>query len=357
MGTVLIFSTVPMILLLLVGGVAVDRFHRPRVMFLSDLIRGVVVGVIAFLMWQDTLSLPVIYGLSIIFGIVDAFFNPAYVATVPQVVPSDARPSANSLTTLSGEFAGVVGPAIGAGIVAIGGTAVASGLDAVSFFISALLIVPLLVLPQVRAEDDKRQSPLHDLREGFRTVLSSPFLWVTIGLASLANFTIGGPYAVALPFLVNNNLGAGVGGLGLLYSMTSAGGIVIAIILGRMKRLRRRGITLFASWIVASIAIATFGLPVSIWVLAGAAFLFGGLFTIVNLTWSNALQEMIPPDQLGRVSSIDYLGSFGLNPFGYIFTGWATDRVGAPLMFLLGGTASALIGSLAFLSKKIRDLD
>lgn len=357
MGTVLIFSNVPMILLLLVGGVAVDRFHRPRVMFFSDMIRGVVVGVIAFMMWQDTLTLPVIYGLSVIFGIVDAFFNPAYVATVPQVVPSDARPSANSLTTLSGEIAGVVGPAIGAGIVALGGTAVASGLDAASFLISALLLTPLLRLKQERDPEQKQESPLHDLREGFRTVFSSPFLWVTIGLASLANFTLGGPYAVALPFLVKNNLNAGVEGLGLLYSMTSVGAVVVAILLGRLKRLRRRGIALYASWVVASLAIAVFGLSGSIWVLAGAAFLFGGLFTVVNLAWTNALQEQIPPEQLGRVSSIDYLGSFGLNPFGYAFTGWATDRVGAPLMFLIGGTASAVIGALGFLSKKIRDLD
>lgn len=357
MGTVLIFTSVPMVVFLLVGGVAVDRFHRPRVMLLSDLIRGSVVALIAVLMWQDVLTLEMIYGLAIVFGVVDAFFQPAYIATVPQVVPPEFRPSANSLTALSGEFAGVIGPAIGAGIVSLGGTAFAFGLNALSFFAGAALLIPLLTLKSEQVPPEQRTSPLHDLREGFRTVFESPFLWVTIALASLANFTIGGPYAVAMPFLVNENLGAGVGGLGLLYSMTSAGSVVVAVVMGRLKRLRRRGIALYASWVVASLAIAAFGLPVSIWVIAGGAFVFGGLFTVVNLIWANALQEMVQPEKLGRVSSIDYLGSFGLNPFGYAFTGWATDRVGAPLVFLVGGIASAVIGSLGLLSKRIRELD
>ena len=109
MSTVLIFSSVPMILFALIGGVAVDRFHRPRVMFLSDALRGIVVAVIAWLIWQNTLSLEMLLAFSAIFGIVDAFFQPAFTAAVPAIVPLTERPSANSLTTLSAEFAGIAG--------------------------------------------------------------------------------------------------------------------------------------------------------------------------------------------------------------------------------------------------------
>lgn len=357
MGTVLIFTSVPMILFLLVGGVAVDRFHRPRVMFLSDVLRGAVVAVVAFLMWQDNLTLEMIYLAAIVFGVVAAFFQPAYTATVPEIVPPDTRPSANSLTALSGEFAGIFGPAIGAAIVALGGTAFAFALDSISFFASAATLVPLLQLAQDRIVDRNKNSALQDLREGFRTVFAMPFLWVTIGLAALANFTIGGPFAVSLPFLVKDDLNSGVGGLGLLYSAGSVGSVVCAVLMGRMKRLRHRGIVLYLAWIGASLLIAVFGLPVSIWVMALAAFGFGALFTVVNLIWANGLQEMVAPEQLGRVSSIDYLGSFGLNPFGYAFAGWATDRAGAPLVFLFGGIASAAFGALGLVSKQIRKLD
>src|SRR5579885_3757517 len=57
MGLVLICSTVPMLLLLLVGGVAVDRLPRLRLMLASDLLRGVVVALIAVLSFQQWLQL------------------------------------------------------------------------------------------------------------------------------------------------------------------------------------------------------------------------------------------------------------------------------------------------------------
>src|SRR6266568_9524000 len=77
MGGVLICSTVPMLLFLLLGGVAVDRLPRVRLMLGSDLIRGIVVCLIAFLAFQQRLELWQIFVMSAIFGAVEAFFYPA----------------------------------------------------------------------------------------------------------------------------------------------------------------------------------------------------------------------------------------------------------------------------------------
>src|SRR5438552_8882265 len=136
MGTVLIFSFAPMLLFLLIGGVAVDRFPRVRVMLASDILRGAVVGLVALLALGGNLAIWHVYLASIVFGFVDAFFQPAYTAAVPEITPSEVLPSANSLTSLSGQLAGIAGPALGAAIVAMGGTPAAFALDALSFFIS-----------------------------------------------------------------------------------------------------------------------------------------------------------------------------------------------------------------------------
>ena len=115
MGTVQIFSTVPMLVFLLIGGVAVDRFNRARLMLASDLLRGIVVAVVAGLAVSRQLEVWHIFLASTIFGIVDAFFQPAYTSIVPDLTPREALPSANSLTSLSGQAAGIVGPALGSG--------------------------------------------------------------------------------------------------------------------------------------------------------------------------------------------------------------------------------------------------
>jgi MFS family permease len=101
MGIVLICSTLPMLLLLLFGGVAVDRFPRVRLMLASDLLCGGVVALFAYLSFQQRLELWHIFVMSALFGVVAAFFSPAYTALVPDLVPTDFLPSANSLRSIS----------------------------------------------------------------------------------------------------------------------------------------------------------------------------------------------------------------------------------------------------------------
>jgi len=133
-GTVLIFSEVPMLIFALLGGALVDRWPRLPVMMLSDLVRGLAVGSMAVLSFTNLLQVWHIYVISLIFGMVDAFFQPAYRASVPEIVPGEHLPSANSLTSLSGEISGIIGPALGAGMVALGGTSSAFALDGLFFF-------------------------------------------------------------------------------------------------------------------------------------------------------------------------------------------------------------------------------
>ncbi len=53
MGTVLIFSQIPLLLFLLIGGVVVDRLPRIRIMFASDMLSGIVIPSVAVLSWFD----------------------------------------------------------------------------------------------------------------------------------------------------------------------------------------------------------------------------------------------------------------------------------------------------------------
>jgi len=76
-----------------------------------------------------------------------------------------------------------------------------------------------------------------------------------------------------------------------------------------------------------------------------------------GLIWTNTLQELVPGEKLGRVSSIDALGSFVLLPVGYAVAGWATDRMGAAPVFTIGGIAVAVLGLAGLLHPAIRRLD
>lgn len=176
MGTVLIFGFVPMLLFVLIGGVVVDRLQRTRLLFWSDIGRGIVMAALTWLVYIGQLELWMVYIGAFIFGFADAFFQPAYQAIIPQITPKEDWPSANSLSSLSMQLGRVVGPALGGLMTGLGGTVLAFGLNAASFFISAVLLLPLLSIPNPPRETPGEQSHLiQDFREGLQVILASPF--------------------------------------------------------------------------------------------------------------------------------------------------------------------------------------
>src|SRR5688500_13706054 len=287
MATVLIFSFAPTILFLLIGGVAVDRTHNIHVMLASDLVRGVTVGLVAALAFMDLLQIWHVYTLNLIFGVVDAFFQPAYTAAVPAIVAEADLPSANSLTSFSIQAGRIVGPPLGAAVIALGGIPLAFALNGLTFFISAAFLLPLLALPigKRTAEVGSRPSMLADFREGIRTVAAIPWMWMTIGLFALINVTLAGPYTVSLPFLVEESLGANVGALGILYALFAVGYVLGGLWLGRLARLRRRGFLIYGGAIGAGLALALLGLPLPFAILCLAALVNGAVLEMGSLAW------------------------------------------------------------------------
>jgi hypothetical protein len=102
---------------------------------------------------------------------------------------------------------------------------------------------------------------------------------------------------------------------------------------------------------------ALLGLSVGVVGAALAACCIGAGETILGLAWVHALQEYVPSTQLGRVYSIDALGSYALIPVGYAIAGGMADVVGPATVFLVGGIVSALLLGVTAMHLSIRGLD
>jgi MFS family permease len=357
MSTVLVVTFLPMVLFLLVGGVVVDRLPRFRVMLAADVLNGLVVAVVALLAAAGRLEVWHVYIAGAIFGLAEAFFYPAYAASVPQIVSAEALPSANSLTGLSWQITGVIGPAVGAVLVSAGGTPAAFGLDSLSFFLSAACLIPLLRIALPRAVDPSRGSPLRDLRDGLAEVTSRTWLWLSIAFFGAVNVVDAGPRNVALPFLVHDHLHLGVSALGAISSSIAVGSVVAAVFLGRLHRLRRRGLVLYGCEILMGLMLIGFGRLPALPALLAAAFVFGLCLSAGGLVWTNTLQEMVPAERLGRVASIDALGSFVFLPLGFAFAGLLTERIGPSDVFVIGGSLVILLAAGMLLVPSVRRLD
>ena len=98
-----------------------------------------------------------------------------------------------------------------------------------------------------------------------------------------------------------------------------------------------------------------FTLPVPI--LTISMFISGISFAVFALVWTHTLQEMVPGDMLGRVYSIDALGSFVFVPVGFALAGWGTEVLGAPTVFLIGSMGIIVLVLLGLSHPAIRNLD
>ena len=368
MGAVLIAQTLPRVLFLLLGGVVADRFSRRNVLLWSDSIRGLAVAAVAVLGWLNLLALWHLIVLGAIFGLAGAFFFPAYQSIPPQLVASDHLPSANALTGMSRQMAQLFGPALGAALVALSDPSAAFAIDALSFGVSALCLLGVHVppLPRAVADDVNEAKPrglrgmAHDVREGLGYVLRSPWLWVTITIASLGNVGLA-PMQVALPKLIKDVYGQGVWLLGATGTAVAIGSLVTMMIVGQAKRLRHRGILAYGGLLFSSVAVMVFGLPLphqyAPAIVIGASVFFGAGLAIFEVIWVTSLQELVPPEKLGRVSSVDWVGSLALLPVGLALVGVLTDQIGASWVFLAGGALNTLLELIALAVPGIRRLD
>jgi MFS family permease len=381
-------TIVPRLIFLLIGGLVADRLPRRAVLFCADAGRALAVGVIAALSWTNTLALWHLVALGACFGVAGAFFLPAYRAMPPLVAPREALSSANALVELSGQLGLLIGPLLGAALVAVTGPAAAFALDSASFVVSAVSLLAIRmprhaeiasssVSATIGATVDETGEPVgkpiqaqqrsggirkagRELREAAVFILSSTWLLTTIVIPAFGNAAFGGAMLVTLPKLISDVYGAGVWLLGAVVACVAFGRIGAAFLVGQL-RLRRRGIIAFGADVMASLALLSLALPfpwgyrAPVALIAGVVFgLGGGTFQTI---WVTLLHELTPNQILGRVASIDLLGSFCLQPLGFLLAGLVADSIGPVWVFLGAGAINLALYTFPLFLRGIRQVN
>ncbi len=335
-----IAMSVPTILLLLMGGVASDRFDRRRVMLAADVTRGLAVGVLAVLSLTGALALWHMVAIVALYGAAQAFFDPAFDAIVPDVLPAAELGQANALDQVVRPLAlRLAGPALGGVLIDLVGAGGAFALDALSFALSAAALLAMRPLP--RQAGQRAASIAGDLREGFAYVRRHVWLWGTFACATVAYLLFMGPTEVLLPFVVKEQLGGSGTDLGLVFGAGGLGSIVCALAMGQ-RGMPRRDITfMYVTWTLATVAVAGYGVATAIWQLMLASIAFNALETAGTIVWATTKQRHVPAALLGRVSSLDWLISIGLLPLSFALTGPVSSALGVQTTLVAAGVVGA----------------
>src|ERR1700685_2684571 len=181
LGLVLAAQSLPMVALMLLGGVWADRLPRQRIMLATDLGRPALHLTVAILIFTGAITIFELVLIEAAFGACRAFFQPAFTGLVPQTVPESMIHDATALSQSTQTLAILIGPALSTALVLGVGAGEAFLFDAATFVISAVLLVR--VRTRVRGEkiaSVASPSVLSELRAGWRETVSRPWVWVTI---------------------------------------------------------------------------------------------------------------------------------------------------------------------------------
>jgi MFS family permease len=341
-----IAMTVPLIALLLFGGVVSDRHSRRRVMLVADLLRALLLVLMAALAASGTLRLWQMMVIVAIYGSAQAFFDPASDAILPEIVPDSQLGQANALEQVVRPLAlRLAGPAVGGVLVGVFGLDAAFLADAATFIVSALTLFSMSANASLVAlgAADPLQRATGQAREGWAYVRGHVWLWGTFASAALAYLLFMGPAEVLVPFMVKHELhGSGVQ-LGLVLGAGGLGSVAAALAMTRSGLPSRSMNFIYAVWTLGTLAVAGYGLATAMWELMLASVAFNLLETAGTIVWATMKQRHVPARMLGRVSSLDWLISIGLLPISFALTAPLSAAFGVRATLIGAGVAGAAV--------------
>jgi MFS family permease len=350
-----IAMTVPMVVFLLVGGVFSDRHDRRRLMLAADAVRAVAVACLAVLVFAGALQLWELVVLVALYGAGTAFFTPAFEAIVPELLPTQDLAAANSLDQFVRPIAlRLAGPLLG-GLLVAAGAGVAFAVDAASFAASGIAVLAMRSTRPAPAAPSVSHAGA--VREGLSFIRKRVWLWGTLVAAAAAYLVFLGPSEVLLPYLVKNELHASAGTLGLVFAAGGLGAVGAALWMGHRGHPRRDVTVMYATWTLATLAIAGYGLATAAWQLMLACLLFNALETAGTIVWATVKQHHVPSAMLGRVSSLDWLISIGLLPISFALTAPVAGVLGVRATLVGAGIVGGAITLAALFLPGMRDIE
>jgi MFS family permease len=355
LGSVLVIQALPRAVLMVVGGAVTDRFS-PRATLLASMgLRTVFVTPLALLVLAGRTQMWEVYVISVVFGVVDAFFLPARQAILPKVVADHELEPGNALLNVSSMLSILIGPVAAGLVITAWGLGWAFAGDAACFGLGFLFIL-WLPSPVKDAAAAPVSRGLHlQIADGLRYAWSDFGIRIVLIVIAVIDFAANGALGVGLPTLTHGRLAAGASGFGILLGAWGVGATVGALGSGAVKVPQRFGAmtVIFCFWL--GIGIAGAGFAPSLLV-AGLFMAFCGLGVgVVNTYAISWLQRRTDRSMQGRVMSIIMLASTGVTPLAYAVSG-AIAQINPTLLFALAGGMMIACGAAIATSGRVRAL-
>jgi predicted MFS family arabinose efflux permease len=341
------------------AGAWVDRLRRRPILIAADVARCLLLLSIAFAAFSGNLSILLLVGVAFLIESCTVFFDLAYVAYVPTLVPRDRLVGANSRLEASASASQIVGPALGGAAIRLLGAPVALLFDSVSYLASAAL------LTRIRSVEDepRRVEDSHivvEIREGLHLLWSNRVLRslaLANGMVNLGGYMF---LAVYILYLVRE-LRLDPGAIGFVLASGGVGALVGAIVAAPAKRRWGAAPVLVGSLVMFGVSGMTVPLAVlfptiALPMIVASEVLQWFAILVFSINAVTVRQSITPPQMLGRINGSMRVLTFGLRTVASLLGGLLGSRIGLPATLVVGAFGM-LISFVPLLNVGIYGLD
>lgn len=328
----------PPLLFGLLAGALSDRLDRRRLVIVMNVVRALILAVLATAVVTDQVTVAVVLGALFLLGTSEVFADNTASTLLPMLVHRDDLAIANS--RLQAGFITVnqlAGPPLGAALFAVG-AALPFASEAV-LVVAGAVLVSRLRLPE-HAEQRAETHIGRDIAEGVRWSLRHPAVRTLILTIFTFNITFGAAWSV-LVLYATRRLGMGEVGFGLLTTVSAAGGLVATVAYGWITRHVSLADLMRIGLIIETLTHVALALTTVPWVAMAIMFVFGAHAFVWGTTSMTVRQRAVPLRLQGRVNSVNLIGSFGGLVLGSVVGGSLAEQWGvtAPFWFAAAGSA------------------
>src|SRR2546423_3618353 len=339
LGVVSLMWLFPVVIISPLAGGGLDQWNRRNVLIATQTLAGIQALILALLVYTHTMQVWHVLLLSFGVGLVNAFDMPGRQAFLTEMVNREDLGNAIALNSSQFNIARLIGPVVGASLMAIVGAGMCFLINGISFIavIGALLAMKV---PH-RTPPTKGKNIFQDMREGWR--FTSRFVPISSLLILLAavSFT-GGMFMVLLPAYAHDFFKGQVQTYGILSAAIGVGALLGAVMLTLRKNVKGFATLSFYSAAISGASLVLLAFTNQFW-LACVLLAFNGFGAMVNMAATNTLvQSLVHEDIRGRVMSFYTMSFLGTMPVGSFLGGSLAEGFGLPLTVGLSGGITCL---------------
>ena len=359
--------TLPVVLFNPIAGVIADKFNKKILVVGSDLINGIFLSLIYFIITNYTFNIYILYFSTFIMTTLTVFFDIALESAKPSLVRESGLVKINSQARVIESLSHILGPLMGGiiyGFINLEGFIL---INAISFLISALIeyFIDYQYNQQLEEETGNEKSLdtfIFKLKEGFYYIFRSSNLkslvYIFIALNFFFNFTL----IVPLPYLMNTIWKIDPNKYGIIQAAFPVGMIFGALLTEKIMSKISYNILIKNIAFISAVGVTAFALPIilfqnvptSNFILVYYSLLM--FMSGISVAWIDVpanviIQKIVPQHILGRVLSIKVSIIKIIVPISLLISSFIIKLIDVKYVILIGATIFLSFNYLFFSSK------